>query len=326
MSIPVLDASALSEGTAEQRAEFATKLLDSLITHGFAKLVNHTVPVPLVQETFDQIKAFFKLSYAVKGPLKNDPKNGQQRGWSVPGEEKTWWLESNNGEIKEPNFGDNKESFDCGHPDDKQFPNVWPPESELPGYQDTMDRFFFSCGDLTLVLLQAMAEGLCLDPTVFTSRCTNEASTIRINHFPPIERKTLDDGKISRIWPHKDFGIISLVFPDVTPGLEYEDRSNPGTFIPMPYGSDKEVVVIVSETMQRWTNGQIGGGLHRVTRPQECDEETVPERWSLVYFNKADRHVNVGPLKEFLQDQKPMYEDLTALEYQTLRNAAHYPG
>jgi isopenicillin N synthase-like dioxygenase len=56
MSIPVLDASALSEGTAEQREEFATKLLDSLKTYGFAKLVNHTVPVPLVKETFDQVK------------------------------------------------------------------------------------------------------------------------------------------------------------------------------------------------------------------------------------------------------------------------------
>ncbi|KAJ5771916.1 Oxoglutarate/iron-dependent dioxygenase [Penicillium odoratum] len=316
MSIPTLDASALTEGTAEQRSEFAAKLLDSLNTYGFAKLVNHTVPVPLVQETFDQIKSFFKLPYAVKAPLKNDPKQSQQRGWSVPGEEKTWWLESNTGD----------ESFDCGHPDDKKFPNKWPSESDLPGYQNTMDEFFFSCGDLTLALLESMASALNLDPKVFTSRCTNEASTIRINHFPPIDRATLDEGKISRIWPHKDFGIISLVFPDVTPGLEYEDRSNPGTFIPMPYGSDEEVVVIVSETMQRWTNGQIGGGLHRVTRPRKCEGDTVPERWSLVYFNKADRDVNVGPLDEFLGDKKPIYEDLTALEYQTLRNAAHYPG
>jgi hypothetical protein len=57
-----------------------------------------------------QIKRFFKLPYNVKVPLRNDPKKGQQRGWSVPGEEKTWWLESNTGDVKEPNFGDNKAS------------------------------------------------------------------------------------------------------------------------------------------------------------------------------------------------------------------------
>ncbi|KAL4919610.1 hypothetical protein BDW62DRAFT_178727 [Aspergillus aurantiobrunneus] len=55
MAIPVLDASALSGGTAEQRREFAAKLLDSLAAYGFVKLINHTVPVPLVQETFDQV-------------------------------------------------------------------------------------------------------------------------------------------------------------------------------------------------------------------------------------------------------------------------------
>ncbi|KAF9882700.1 hypothetical protein FE257_005508 [Aspergillus nanangensis] len=313
MSIPVLDASALSNGTLEQRAEFSTKLLESLMTFGFAKLVNHPVPVPLVKETFHQIIKFFKLPYDVKIPLRNDPRKGQQRGWSVPGEEKTWWLESNTGDIAEPQFN-------------KQFPNVWPSESDLPGYQDTMDRFFFSCGDFTLVLLEVIARALNLCPTIFTSRCTNEASTVRINHFPLMERSKLDEGKISRIWPHKDFGIISLVFPDVTPGLEYEDRSNPGTFIPMPYGSEDEVVIIVSETMERWTNGVLCAGLHRVSRPRDIEDEFVPERWSLVYFNKADRHVNVGSFKEFVtSDRPPIHKNLTALEYQTLRNAAHYP-
>ena len=189
-----------------------------------------------------------------------------------------------------------------------------------------MDRFFFSCGDLTLLLLRLIAQEMKLEADIFTSRCTNEASTIRVNHFPPVERAVLDRGDTSRIWPHNDFGIISLVFPDKTPGLEYEDRSKPGTFLPMPYESDQEVVVIVGETLQRWTNGGIRAGLHRVNRPLNMEGEMVPERWSLVYFNKADRHVKVGPLKLFISEEiKPAYEDLSALDYQGLRNAAHYP-
>jgi isopenicillin N synthase-like dioxygenase len=189
-----------------------------------------------------------------------------------------------------------------------------------------MERFFYSCGALTLVLLELIAQEMQLDSKIFTSRCTNEASTIRINHFPPVERAILDRGDVSRIWPHNDFGIISLVFPDVTPGLEYEDRSNPGTFIPVPYESDEEVVVIIGETLQRWTNGQVRAGLHRVNRPLDMQGDIVPERWSLVYFNKADRQVQVGPLQEFItEEKKPMYEELSALEYQGLRNATHYP-
>jgi len=221
-----------------------------------------------------------------------------------------------------------KESFDCGDPNDKQFPTKWPSEQALPGYQKTMDQFFFDCGKLCIDLLEVLASQMNLDPKLFSSRCTNEASTIRINHFPPVSRETLESGQVSRIWPHNDFGIISLVFPDRTGGLEYEDRENPGTFIPLPYNGEDEVVVIVSETFQRWTNGAVRAGLHRVTKPVDMsdDVDVVPERWSLVYFCKADRHVNVGPLKEFVsQERLPVYEDLTALEYQAMRNAAHYP-
>lgn len=189
-----------------------------------------------------------------------------------------------------------------------------------------MDQFYFDCGALCVNLLEVLARQMQVDPTTFTSRCTNEASTIRINHFPPVSRETLESGQVSRIWPHNDFGIISLVFPDRTGGLEYEDRQNPGTFIPMPYEGDNEVVVLISETFQRWTNGAVRAGLHRVTKPVDMVGDTVPERWSLVYFCKADRHVNVGPLQEFVNAElEPMYEDLTALEYQSMRNAVHYP-
>ncbi|KAK4141744.1 uncharacterized protein C8A04DRAFT_38901 [Dichotomopilus funicola] len=303
MTIPVIDAAALASGNEKELAQFRAKLFEGLKKYGFVKLINHTVPLPLVAETFDQ------------------------RGWCTPGEEKTWYLESNKGTIKEPKFSDSKESFDCGHPNDQLFPNKWPAADVLPGYQQTMENFFLSCGDLTLVLLDLIAQEMQLDRHIFTSRCTNEASTIRINHFPVVDRAILDRGDVSRIWPHNDFGIISLVFPDETPGLEYEDRENPGTFIPMPYESEEEVVVIIGETLQRWTNGRIRAGLHRVNRPLDMEGNDVPERWSLVYFNKADRHVSVGPLEELLADgSQPVYEHLTALEYQGLRNATHYPS
>jgi isopenicillin N synthase-like dioxygenase len=55
MTIPVIDASALASGDKEKLVEFRTKLLDGLSTYGFVKLINHTVPVPLVTETFDQV-------------------------------------------------------------------------------------------------------------------------------------------------------------------------------------------------------------------------------------------------------------------------------
>ncbi|RHZ61119.1 hypothetical protein CDV55_106921 [Aspergillus turcosus] len=136
MSIPVLHASALSGVTPEQLAESAARLMDSLDTYGFEKLVNHMIPL------------LWRASTSAT--------RGQEITQQV--------------------------AF----------------EADLPGYQDTMERFFLR-GALTVALLEVMAQTLNLDPKLFTSQCTNEASTIHINRFPPIQRTELDEGQDQHI-------------------------------------------------------------------------------------------------------------------------------
>lgn len=55
-----------------------------------------------------KIKKFFQLPLEHKLAIINDRTKNQQRGWCTPGEEKTWYLESNKGTIKEPKFSDSK--------------------------------------------------------------------------------------------------------------------------------------------------------------------------------------------------------------------------
>jgi len=45
----------------------------------------------------------------------------------------------------------------------------------------------------------------------------------------------------------------------------------------MPYEPDREVVIIISETLQRWTNGLVRAGLHRVTRLRDMEGAEVLE-------------------------------------------------
>lgn len=120
--------------------------------------------------------------------------------------------------------------------------------------------------------------------------------------------------------------LSALVFPGEVGGLEYEDIQNPGTFLPVGYWSPSDIVLITAGTLQRWTNNTVRAGLHQVTKPSrhEIKGRTVPERTSLVYFCKADRHTSVEPLPHFVHD-KPEYEEMTALQFQKERNRAHYP-
>lgn len=193
-----------------------------------------------------------------------------------------------------------------------------------------MEAFYRTCHRVSQQVLKELALALNLPPGTFAEQCSkNEASTMRINHFPEVHVREVDAGQTCRIWPHFDFGIISLVFRDIVGGLELEDRARPGTFVPVPCASRTEMCVNIGEQFQRWSNGRIRAGLHRVTKPYRraelVDGEMLPERFSVAFFVKADHDASVGPIARFVTPEFPQaYEDITASEFQRRRNKATY--
>ena len=178
-------------------------------------------------------------------------------------------------------------------------------------------------------IMAALEVGLGLTIGSLTNRCIPSASDLRLNGYPPIRVADLKRGDKTRISAHTDFGIISLLFQDDVGGLEIEDRAHQGRFVPVPPSSRMEMVVNVSDTLQRWTNDYLPAGRHQVGLPFEMKEddleEIVEERYSMAYFFKAGREVLVGPLEEFEDDQNPSkYADITALEFQKWRNSQMY--
>lgn len=156
----------------------------------------------------------------------------------------------------------------------------------------------------------------------------NNASEARLLHYPSIDIREIRKGGVSRIWPHFDLGVITLLFQDGVGGLECENRERPGTFFGVASNSTSELIVNVSETLQRWTNNELPAGLHRVTVPKSFDKREsgiVPERYSVTYFGKADRNASVGPLPEFVSSSsEAKYDDVTAIEYHQSRLKSAY--
>lgn len=159
----------------------------------------------------------------------------------------------------------------------------------------------------------------------------NNASEFRFNHYPEIDIETLQSGKVQRIWPHFDLGVITLLFQDNVGGLELEDRerstADSKEFSPIETEIPSEMIVNVSETLQRWTNGHLPAGLHRVSQPRIVESKggIIPDRYSIAYFTKADRTASVGPLRELVDESEICaYEDLTAIEYHQQRLDSAY--
>ena len=192
----------------------------------------------------------------------------------------------------------------------------------MPEFQGFMEKYFELCQKVSLQIMQALELGLRLPKGALVSRCIPAASELRVLHYPPVNIETIMDGKIKRTWPHTDFGIITLLFQDSVGGLELEDRTKPGTFapvLPTKKGQSPELVINISDTCQRLTNDRITAGVHQVSLPFHTRGQTsgeLPHRYSSVFFFKASRETNVGPLPQFISEKTPrLYEDMTALQF-----------
>ena len=182
-----------------------------------------------------------------------------------------------------------------------------------------MEEYFKVGQKVGLDIMEACEVGLELPPGTLADRCMPAASELRLNHYPAISMDKLKQGLTKRTWPHTDFGIITLLFQDAVGGLELEDRSTPGTFVPVLPESKYELVINISDTFQRWSNGVIRAGLHWVTNPLHMKDKTegeLPERFSSVFFMKAHREVSVGSLPAFVSPERPAaYHDISALQF-----------
>ena len=193
-----------------------------------------------------------------------------------------------------------------------------------------MEHAFRTLENVASRIMEALEVAFSLPGGTFLKSMThqNNASEIRLNHYPAIDVEEIRRGGVSRIWPHFDLGVITLLFQDGVGGLEFENRKRPGTFTRVGCGGPSEMIVNVSETLQRWTNGNLPAGLHRVNLPKDLEEKEsgmLPERYSVAYFCKADRGASVGPLKQFVHEgSKPAYEDISAIEYHLQRLQSAY--
>ncbi|KAI6354316.1 hypothetical protein MCOR25_008670 [Pyricularia grisea] len=329
-SVVKLDFARFTHGSDQDKKRFGQELVKALNKSGFVKLSNHGLSDQEVEDIMQVSRHFFHLPRSVKARIEVPPGPNPQRGWSGPGSgEYVAGSRKENHEGMDLNqLMDAREHFDAGPKDDTQFPNRWPSDEEAPGFREKATKHYETCRSVALQILEAIEVGLDL-PGIFVERCTKDASEICINVYPEIKAEKIDECT-KRIWPHTDYGVITLLFQDRVGGLELEDQDRPGTFLPVTptnAGEPIEMIVNAADCFERWTNGFIKAGLHRVTVPVDTVEKngSISERCSIAFFLKASRDAMVGPLPPFVSEKNPArFQDMTALQFQQLRNSSLY--
>jgi isopenicillin N synthase-like dioxygenase len=160
-------------------------------------------------------------------------------------------------------------------------PNLWP---EAPTeLRREVEWWMQEAEALGQRVLSLMATGLGLAPTYFTDTLTTDPTVLfRIFRYPPA--RTGDHGW--GVGEHTDYGLLTLLAHDGTPGLEVKvgDR-----WIAAP--SDPDLVICnLGDMLERLTEGRYRSTSHRVRNSAAHD------RYSLPFFLDPSWSATVSPI------------------------------
>ncbi|SLN11512.1 isopenicillin N synthase family dioxygenase [Pseudooctadecabacter jejudonensis] len=270
--IPRIDAEKLLAGDAGVLAEVAVAAREI----GFMTLYNSPIPASEIAEVFAAYGAFFALPASQKEAV-NMARTGSNRGWGAPGSE----------QVDPDANPDYKQVFDCGFEVEGSdlaayAPNLWPDAPD--GFQTIIENYYARALAFSGDVLAAIAQAIGEDPSYFRDQFDAPMALLRGNYYPT--RPAWAGEKDFGIATHTDYGCLTLLAMDGTPGLEVRKRG--GGWIPVsaPVG---EFVINFGEMLEIWTDRRVIATPHRVVGGRD-------ERMSIPLFYNPNADTNVAPM------------------------------
>jgi isopenicillin N synthase-like dioxygenase len=296
-SIPVIDVAALFAGPSEARERADHAIMAAATSFGFFAAGGVPPDLPLGRPWRAQLFRLFDLpDHAIRmlWRQKFEPSNPNvYRGWFP----------------LQTGFLTSKEGIDMGA-DVAYGPSVvcsddplreatpLPPENALPGWRDSVARYYRGMESIGRALMRAIARGLGQQEYFFDPVFERGLSTLRLIRYPPrtdIEQAGANPG----FWvehegtrchitgtAHVDTGFLTLLAQDGVSGLQARHLS--GKWIDVP-PAENLLAVNFGEVLERWSGRRIMATQHRVIG-------RGGERRSIPFFYEARADAEIRPL------------------------------
>jgi isopenicillin N synthase-like dioxygenase len=254
---------------------------------GFFQIVEHGVPPSTIGSVFAAVDAFFEQPLEEKMRWAS-PCPEIERGYSARGTE---GLSYSIGLDRPPDLF---EAFTIARdeyaPDDPVFqdtrhhffePNIWP---EGPaGFRPALCAYYSAVQVLAHGLTTMFATALGMPSDFFEMRTGHSLDTLRVNYFEGVPGDDPLPGQFG-IGPHTDYGILTILLADQTPGLQVTGSDGAWHDVVVVPGA---LVVNISDMLAQWTNDHWRSTLHRVQPVRARAGRTVRRR-SLPFFHEGD--------------------------------------
>ena len=246
---------------------------------GFLTVSHTCISGERVRQLLDTYHQFFLLPAASKEKV-NMARTGSNRGWGAPGAER----------VNPDANPDYKQVFDCGlelaandplTQHTYYAPNQWP---EHPvGFRQNVIEYYEQATSVALLLLSAVALAIGEQADYFNDKFDRPMALLRGNYYPP---RPADAGQRDfGIAPHSDYGCLTFLATDGTPGLEIKTRDNQWLPVCEPPGV---FIINFGEMLEMWSGGKVVATEHRVLG-------SSTERLSVPLFFNPRYDVNVAP-------------------------------
>ncbi len=300
--IPVVDLSAFTGGTPEEKTNFVKNLGGAFHTIGFVGVKGHGIPKELVEAFYRVSKSFFALDTHEKRKYEV-PGGAGQRGYTSFGKE----------HAKQSQVPDLKEFFQFGqYLEEDEYARYDYPRNvsvdALPEFNTIAKQLYRVFEEKGGYLLSAIALYLGLDENYFDQKINKGNSILRTIHYPPI---TSEPASAIRAEQHEDINLITLLVGASAGGLQLLNTR--GEWLDIQPEED-EIVINVGDMLQRLTNNYLKSTTHRVVNPPRSQWH-VP-RLSLPFFLHPRNDMSLACLGSCVSNENPcQYSPITAGDY-----------
>lgn len=287
LKIPVVDLQGIESDSA-RRKEIVEEIKVAAQNWGFFQIVNHGVPVSILDSILESTRKFHEQPKEDKMDLYSSDNRHKVRLFTI------------NGSFSETHVASWRDALACTFLDGTLDPEAIPLicRKEIMEYMENMTK-------VRKILSELLSEALGLSSDYLVQMDCLKSEYLTCLYYPPCPEPELALGTIN----HSDSTFLTMVVQDSSGGLQVLHQNHWVDVPPIPGA----IVVNIGDLMQLITNDEFKSVEHRVlARP-------VGSRVSAVCFLFPSSECMLkpyGPIKELLSEKDPpLYKSVSNFEY-----------